>query len=101
MAKASATRDTMPKAWEGKKRWKGNKKPVALVATVVQIKTAVQLLSALEVNSPSMTMNPAKIPIKLNSTCTNVNNVIPKIIQPSLNQRTSGSPGERYHTRAG
>jgi hypothetical protein len=74
----------IPIAWDGKKRWKGNKKPVTLVATVVQIKTAVQPGSCFEVSSPKSTTNPAKIPIRLNKTCTNVKYVMPKIMNVSV-----------------
>src|ERR1700737_5583711 len=78
----------MPIACEGKKRWNGNRKPVTLVATVLQIKTAVQPLSGFELSSPNKTTKPAKIPIRLNKTCTKVNIVMPKIMrEPPFEQK--------------
>jgi hypothetical protein len=82
----------IPTACEGKNLWKGNKNPVALVATVVQMKTAVQPLRALEVNKPSITTNPATMPIKLSRTWINVNGVIEVSFVKDK--------GSRYHTRA-
>ena len=86
----------MPITCDGKKRWNGNKNPVTLVATVLQIKTAVQPLICFEVSSPNSTTSPAKIPIKLNKTCTNVKYVIPKTMSASLLQKSSRvSPVDR------
>src|ERR1700730_16127488 len=100
MANTSTTSETMPTACEGKKRWNGNKNPVTLVATVVQIKTAVQPLNCFEASRPNSTTNPAKMPIKLSDTCTNVKYVIPKIMRaPSTRRSARVAKGDRYHTR--
>src|SRR6266851_3494621 len=99
MATANTSSEMMPMAWDGKKRWKGKKNPVTLVATVVQIKTAVQPLSGLEARSPNITTNPAKIPIKLNKTCTKVNMVIPKIMIAPFEFRRGRPGGRLTYTR--
>ena len=70
----------MPTAWDGKKRSNGKRNPVTLVAIVLIRKTAVQISSRFAVSSPNTTTNPEKIPIKLNTTWTIVNVVIPKIM---------------------
>src|SRR5437868_12987783 len=87
MAIVNTNSERIPTACDGKKRWKGNKKPVALVATVVQIKAAVQPLDGLEVRSPNITTNPAKIPSKLNKTCTKVKIVMPKIMSAPFQKK--------------
>src|SRR3981189_2479928 len=74
----------MPTPCDGKKRWNGNRNPATLVATVVTKKTAVQPSRRFAANSPNRTINPEKIPIRLNTTCTKVKVVIPKIIGPSF-----------------
>src|SRR5258706_3534285 len=70
-------------AWDGKNPWYGKKNPVTLVRTVVARTTAVQPSSGFAASSPNITMNPEKIPIKLNRMCTKVNGVNPKIMVAS------------------
>jgi hypothetical protein len=41
-------------------------------------------LSCLEVSSPNIMTNPARMPIKLNKTCTDVNAVILRIMRGSF-----------------
>src|ERR1700686_4271767 len=72
--------DRIPSTWDGSKRWNGKRNPVMLVNTVLARKTAVQISNRFEANNPNTTTNPEKIPIKLNTTCTKVNVVIPKIM---------------------
>src|SRR5712692_4292000 len=92
MAIARAISDTMPIACEGKNLWKGKRKPVTLVATVVARNRAVQPSSLFPVSNPYATTIPEKIPIKLNTTCTKVSVVMPKIIMPpSSFSRPNGS----------
>jgi hypothetical protein len=62
--------------------WKGKRKPVTLVNRVVARNRTVQPSSLFPVSSPYATTIPEKIPIKLNTTCTKVSVVIPKIIVP-------------------
>src|SRR6266850_3328265 len=99
MAMASTIRDTMPTPWDGKNLWNGKKNPVTLVSTVVTRNSAVQPSSRFPPSSPNTTTNPEKIPIKLNTTCTNVNVVIPKImIFPPSRRKNSDDPVEREDT---
>src|SRR6266849_8639809 len=77
----------MPTAWDSKNRWNGKKKPVTLVSTVVNRKTPVQPSRRFPLSSPNVTTNPVKIPIKLNTTCTKVNAVIPRIMMSPLQQK--------------
>src|SRR5712675_976987 len=94
------SKERMPTACGGKNRWKGNKKPLALVATVVQIKAAVQPLDGLDVRSPNITTNPAKIPSKLNKTCTKVRIVMPKIMSAPFQKKfRSADEGPLTYTR--
>ena len=72
----------MPTPCDGKKRWNGKRNPVTLVATVLTRKSAVQPSSRFQASSPNTTTNPEKIPIKLSTTCTKVNVVMPKIMMP-------------------
>jgi hypothetical protein len=67
-------------------QWNGKRKPVTLVRTVVVRKSAVQPSSFSAVNIPNTTTNPEKIPIKLNTTCTNVSGVMPKIMMRILSR---------------
>jgi hypothetical protein len=70
----------IPNASAGVNPLNGKKNPVTLVAAVVIRNIAVQLSSRFSANSPNTTTNPEKIPIKLNTTCTKVKVVIPKIM---------------------
>ncbi len=67
-----------------KKCSNGKSNPVTLVATVLARKTAVQMSSRFAAISPNTTTNPEKILTKLNTTCTKVNVVIPKITTRSF-----------------
>ena len=69
----------MPTPCDGKNLWNGKRNPVTLVSTVVNRNSAVQPSSRFAASSPNTTTNPERIPVKLNTTCTNVNVVIPKI----------------------
>src|SRR5713101_2580308 len=92
MAIARALSDTMPIACEGKNLWNGKRKPVTLVNRVVARNRAVQPSSLFPVSNPYATTIPEKIPIKLNTTCTKVSVVMPKIIMPpSSFSRPNGS----------
>src|SRR4029077_15853176 len=86
MATGNTSRDRMPNTWDGRSPWKGKKKPVALVNIVVAKKSLVQPSSYSPVSIPNTTMNPEKIPIKLNTTCTNVSGVMPKIMMRLLSR---------------
>jgi hypothetical protein len=57
-----------PTIWEGKTRSRGNGNPVTLVNTVVARKSAVQPSSLFELNMPTRTTSPAKMPTRLNTT---------------------------------
>src|ERR1700686_3945525 len=78
--------DRIPSTWDGSKRWNGKRNPVMLVNTVLARKTAVQPSNRFEANNPNTTTKPEKIPIKLNTTCTKVNVVIPKIMMGILSE---------------
>src|SRR6266850_3802730 len=84
MATASTISDTMPTPCDGKNLWNGKRNPVTLVSTVVTKNSGVQPSSRLPPSSPNTTTNPDKIPIKLSTTCTKVNVVIPKIMRLPL-----------------
>src|ERR1700722_1368918 len=80
MAAESTTSDRTPTPSPGVKPWKGKPKPVRLVASVVTKKMGTQLSIGFAVSSPYKTTKPDSKPIRLNTTCTNVNAVIPRII---------------------
>src|SRR5712691_11883898 len=79
---ASTNSDRMPAPCDAKKRWSGKRNAVTLVVTVLTRKSAVQPSSRFPTSSPNTTTNPEKIPIKLSTTCTKVNVVMPKIMMP-------------------
>src|SRR5712671_4361207 len=57
-------------------------------------------LDGLEVRSPNITTNPAKIPSKLNKTCTKVKIVMPKIMSAPFQKKfRSADEGPLTYTR--
>src|SRR6266404_7219691 len=63
----------MPTPIAGVKPWKGKKNPVTLVSNVVNRKSAVQPSNRFAVSRPYATRKPARMAIKLITTCTLVN----------------------------
>src|SRR6266852_7294361 len=98
MAIGSTTSDTMPTPCDGKNLWNGKRKPVTLVSTVVTRNSAVQPSSRFPLRSPNTTTNPDKIPIKLSTTCTKVNVVIPKIMSFPSRWKSLDDRAEREDT---
>src|SRR3984893_18124585 len=85
MPARSTTSERPPAPSPGVKRWKGKPKPVTLVASVVTKKMGAQLSICFAVSSPYQTTKPDNKLIRLNTTCTNVNAVIPRItLRPPL-----------------
>src|SRR6266550_1417345 len=102
MATPNTTSDTMPTPWDGENAKNGNPNPVALVATVVARNTAVQPSQRFPASKPASTTRPEPIPTRLTATCTNVNVVIPKIMERSLKKVVCGDQGPgRSPRRAG
>src|ERR1700682_4056219 len=63
----------MPTLWDGRRWSKGKPNPVTLVATVVARKRTVHTSNRFPATRPNITTRPAKIPTRLNTTCTRVN----------------------------
>src|SRR5882724_2612311 len=98
MAIASTTSDTMPTPCDGKNLWNGKRNPVTLVSTVVTRNSAVQPSSRFPPSNPNTTTTPDKIPIKLSTTCTKVNVVIPKIMRFPSRWKSLDDPAGREDT---
>lgn len=65
---AARLNDMTPTMWDGKMRSRGKKNPVTLVNIVVARKIKVRPSSLLELNKPTRTTAPERIPSRLMTT---------------------------------
>src|SRR6185503_1811326 len=90
-ATARTNREMIPTTCDGNRRVVGKAKPVTLVATVVSRNRPFQPPRSLPPSRPNSTMSPEPIPIRLSTTCSDVNvdSVSPQITMclPRLGSR--------------